>query len=87
MELTRTQLEEKYRQFACPVICPYALELIPDNVLRKTIAVSIYRSKFTYAGWERGRVFQIISEEVGLTNRALRNYFPVERNGCSAKVA
>ena len=81
--MTRQEIEQLYKHHACPHICPLALAEIPDHVLKRTIAKSIYRSKVIYEGWDRRRVMHIIVKQTGLTMRVLQKYFPAKPNGCS----
>jgi len=77
--LTRQDLDELFLYHCCPNICPHALEDIPDHVVKKCIAKSIYRSRVIFENWDRRFTMKMISEKIQVSMRTMENYFPTKQ--------
>ena len=78
--MIREDIEQLYKVHGCPNICPYALEDIPINVMKKTIAKSIYRSKVVFEMKDRRATMHSIASLLDMNIRTLENYFPPNKD-------
>jgi predicted transcriptional regulator YheO len=76
LKLSRDILEKLYKRNVCEEICDEALKLLPDNVLKSSIAVSLYNQNISKDYLTRSEIIEQISRALKMGRNTVLRHVP-----------
>lgn len=79
---TLEELRILYRRNVCSDICDLALELLPENILKNSIAYSLYTQNIERFGADRVKIMKQIQHTLSMGYNSVKRHVPSVDHPC-----